>query len=391
MDIARAGVLRQRGRQDSGKVANVELFFDLVFVFAVTQVSHGLLQAMDVRGAVQSAMVLLAVWWLWIFTAWSMNWLEPGHTRVRLLLFALMLGSLVLAAVVPRAFVDGAPVFAGVFALMQVGRSLFMVHALRDRPAQRRNFVRISAWLCTSAIAWIAGGLQAEQRMGWWLLALAIEYVAPLAYFRVPGLGRSDVSDWDVDGAHLAERCMLFVIIALGESLLITGATFSGLDWNARTLSAFAACFAGTVAMWWLYFDSGAEHAAHRVIHAGDPGRIARSAYTYLHLPIIAGIILCAVADERVLLHPDHADVASLCAILGGPALYLAGCMCFKWVTRDRRFPPLSHVAGLVVLAVMACLQSRLHLSALALGIAGTVALLLTAAWETVAQRARSE
>lgn len=380
--------LRTRGRLDSGKVSMTELFFDLVFVFAVTQLSHALLAHLHPPGAVQTLMLFLALWWLWIFTSWCTNWLDPDKTPVRLLLFALMLGGLLLSSSIPQAFGERGLVFGSVFALMQVGRTLFMVHAFRGHPEQCRNFVRISLWFLFSGVFWLAGGLlDGSGRLLCWALALVIEYAAPALYFPVPGLGRSRTSEWNVDGGHLAERCMLFVIIALGESLLVTGATFAELAWTHTSMAAFGAAFLGSVAMWWIYFDSGAEHASHRIAHSSDPGRIARLAYTYLHLVIVAGIIVCAVADELVLVHPDHADAAGIAAIIAGPALYLLGNALFKWVTRDRRWPPLSHLAGLAMLGGLCGVVAWRPPSALVLGTATTGVLLVVAAWETVALR----
>ena len=216
---------------------------------------------------------------------------------------------------------------------------------------------------------------------------MAIEMVAPLSYFWVPGLGGSSTQDWDVDAHHLAERCGLFIIIALGESLLVTGATFAERPWDAPTVVAFLTAFLGSVAMWWVYFDTGAERATHRFAQSDDPGRVARLAYTYLHIPIVAGIIVCAVADEVVLVHPGHAQDAGIAAILGGPALYLIGNALFKWVTNERRTPPLSHMAGLLLLFALTPFAFAHVFSALALGIATTAILVFVAAWETIALR----
>jgi low temperature requirement protein LtrA len=214
-----------------------------------------------------------------------------------------------------------------------------------------------------------------------------VEYVSPSVAFRVPGLGRSNTTEWDIDGGHLSERCGLFVIIALGESILVTGATFAESSWNATTIAAFLASFLGSIAMWWVYFDTSAERASHRISHSSDPGRIARLAYTYLHLLIIAGVIVCAVADEIVLLHPGHAESMGIATILAGPALYLLGNALFKWASNDRRLPPLSHLAGLLVLAVLAPFAFAHHFSALGLGIATTSVMILVAGWESLALR----
>ncbi|MGO4223290.1 low temperature requirement protein A [Lysobacter sp. TAF61] len=382
-------LLRQRGQNDSSRVAMVELFFDLVFVFAVTQFSHALLADLSVGGALRTLLLFLAVWWLWIFTSWVTNWLDPDRAPVRIMLFTLMLGGLLLSSSIPAAFGERGLVFAVVFASMQVGRTLFVTYVMRQRSeVHYRNFVRISLWLSLSAVFWILGGLrEGPERVGYWITAVAIEYVSPLLYFWVPGLGRAHTQDWDIDGHHLAERCALFVIIALGESILVTGATFAAQPWITPTVIAFVSAFLGSVAMWWIYFDSGAERASHRIAHSDDPGRLARLNYTYLHLLIIGGVIVCAVADELVLSHPGHASNAGIAAILGGPALYLLGNGLFKWASNDRRSPPLSHCAGLVLLAALVPAAYAHVLPALGLGMATTAVMVLVATWETIALR----
>lgn len=387
---ARRSLLRIRGGHDSGRVGMVELFFDLIFVFAVTQLSHTLLAHLDAEGALRTALLFVGVWWVWIYTSWITNWLDPERLPVRLMLFALMLAGLLLSSSIPKAFGAHGYAFAGAYVAMQVGRTLFMLWAAAHAGDRNlgRNFQRIAVWLSLSGAVWIAGAFAEPQaRLGWWALALAIELVSPSVYFWVPGLGRSRTLDWNIDGHHLAERCALFIIIALGESLLVTGATFAEREWGAATVAAFLAAFFGSVAMWWMYFDTGASRATHRFVHSDDPGRIARLAYTYLHLPIVAGIVVCAVADEIVLVHPGHAENAGIAAILGGPALYMAGNALFKWVTNDRRLPPFSHLIGLLLLFALMPFAFAYLFSALALGIATTAILILVAAWESVALR----
>ncbi len=384
-------LLRQRGEHDSSKVGMVELFFDLVFVFAVTQLSHTLLAHLGAATALQVTLLVVAVWWVWIYTSWVTNWLDPERLPVRASLFALMLAGLLLSSSIPGAFGERGWVFAMAYVAMQVGRTLFFLWAVRaEKPSMRRNFQRILVWLSASAVFWLIGGFTADptERLAWWALALALELVSPSLYFWVPGLGRSSLDDWDVDGAHMAERCALFVIIALGESLLVTGATFAQLPaWQLDHVAAFLSAFVGTVAMWWLYFHKGAEAGEHRITHADDPGRHARSAYTYLHLLIVAGIIVSAVGDELVLAHTAHADTIAVAVIVGGPMLYLLGTGAFKWAVLRRPRPPLSHVVGLVLLA-LAAVPGFLHLvSALVLAAMCSAALVVAAVWEHRATR----
>ncbi|MEB0075808.1 low temperature requirement protein A [Pseudomonas sp. CCI3.2] len=384
-----SSLLRSRGSHDSGKVGMIELFFDLVFVFAVTQLSHSLLANLTVQGALQVTMLLLAVWWVWIFTSWITNWLDPERIPVRLALFALMLAGLLLSVSIPNAFTDRGPMFAFAYVAMQVGRTSFAIWAVRHEPLNMtRNFQRILVWLLCAGVFWTGGGLLDDGlRIGLWGVALVIELISPSVYFWVPGLGRSSLDDWNIEGNHMAERCALFVIIALGESLLVTGATFGQLELTLSTVIAFLVAVLGSVAMWWVYFDSGAERAHHRIANSEDPGREARVAYTYLHALIIAGIIASAVADELVLMHTDHATGPGISAILAGPALYLLGTALFKMVTASRIILPLSHLIGLLLLVVLAPFAFAQWLSALALGSLTTGILLIVATWESVALR----
>jgi len=379
-------LLRARSGHEQSRVTFVELFFDLVFVFAITQLSHALLGHLTASGLLQTTLLFMAVWCVWIYTSWVTNWLDPERTPVRLMLFALMLAGLVLSTSIPKAFEGKGLAFAGAYAFMQVGRSLFMLWALKgNSPGNYRNFQRITAWLALSASFWIAGGLaDSEWRLGLWLTAVAIEFVAPWIYFWTPGLGRSTTADWDVEGAHMAERCGLFIIIALGESILVTGAKFGSLPWTAATVAAFLVAFAGSVAMWWIYFNIGAERASRHIAAAADPGRVARLAYTYLHMPLVAGIIVAAVGDELVLAHPGgHTDAKTAAVLVGAPALYLVGNLMFKRATASS--PAFSHMVGLVLLVLLIPLSTMVQ--PLAFSAATMLVLVVVAAWETLSLR----
>lgn len=302
------------------------------------------------------------------------------------MLFAMMLAGLVLSASIPKAFEDRGLVFAGAYVAMQVGRSLFMLWAVRtSSPANFRNFQRITAWLALSGVLWIVGGLlDGHSRLAIWSLAMLLEFISPALGFWTPGLGRSSASDWNVSGAHIAERCGLFVILALGESILITGSTFAGLNWSMPTTAAFAIGLLGSIAMWWIYFNIGAERATKVIEHAADPGRIARLAYTYLHVVIVAGIVVTAAADEIMISRPDgYTGPATALVTIGGPMLFLVGCLLFKWATAG--WPPLSHIVGIASLAASMATAAALPLIVLA-GLA-TAILIAVAAWESISLR----
>ncbi|MHB1057474.1 MAG: low temperature requirement protein A [Rhodanobacter sp.] len=384
----RRSLLRARVAGGHIGVTNIELFFDLVFVYAVTQLSHTLLHELNPVGAFQVLLLLLAVWWVWVFTSWVTNWLDPERPLVRLLLLALMLAGLLLSIALPRAFGEDGRLFACAYVFMQMGRTVFMLWALGDNaPANTRNFRRIAVWFAASGALWLLGGWLAAWRVPLWIAALAVEYAGPALAFAVPGMGRSSTTDWNIDGGHLAERCSLFVIIALGESVLVTGSSFADALRQPPALLAFVAAFAGSVAMWWIYFDLGAERGSRAIRQSADPGRTARVAYTYLHLPIVAGIIISAVADELTLREAGHAvDAVSGAVLLGGPALYLLGNAWFKKTVNGSHLP-LSHLAGLGLLAALAIVLAWRPPSVFALGLATSALLVLVAAWETISLR----
>ena len=371
-----------RSRDSHARVTFVELFFDLVFVFAVTQLSHMLLEHLTLGGALQTLFLLLAVWWVWMYTCWFTNWIDPDKPAVRMLLFALMLAGLLMSAAIPNAFGHEGLLFAIAYAFIQVTRSMFMVFATRGRdPVNHHNFLRITTWLAVSAVFWIAGGAASgAARTAAWIFALSLEIGGPFIGYFVPGIGRSNTTDWKVDGAHMAERCALFVMIALGESILVTGATAASLPATTPGVCAFIVAFLGSVAMWWIYFNIGAERGSREISGSKDPGRYARAVYTYFHIPIVAGIVVCAVADEITIAHPaGHLELPAAIALLGGPAFYLLGNVFFK--RASAKHYPLSHLVGLGMLAVIT--PFALRMTPLALGTATTVVLITVAIWET--------
>src|SRR5919205_940854 len=336
-DSDHGGLLRTRDGGEQ-RVTPLELFFDLVYVFAITQLSHLLLDHLTVEGRLETLFLLLAVWWAWVYTTWVTNWFDPDRLPVRLMLVAVM--------------------FALAYVTIQVGRTVFVVIALNKSLGRShslsRNFQRIFFWLLASGVLWIIGALlEGEARYVLWALALAVEYAGPVVGFYTPGLGRSTTETWrTVEGGHGAERCQLFVIIALGESILVTGTTFGEIETSVATVAAFVVAFLGSVALWWIYFARAAEAAREVFASSEDPGRIARSAYTYFHLPIIAGIIAVAAGDELVVTHPYYLGTpASIALTLGGTALFLGGHAFFKWtVFGELSFSRLVAIAALAVL-----------------------------------------
>ena len=335
------------------RVTYEELFFDLVYVFAVTQLSHELLHNLTASGVIETLILWFAVWLGWQYTCWVTNWFDPETPRIRGMLFATMLLGLVMASSIPQAFGDRGLVFAGAYATMQVGRTAFIALQLPSGHPLAPNYRRMLGWVSISAVFWVAGGLMHhEARALFWLAAVLCEYVSPMFGFALPGLGRSRTREWTIEGGHLAERCQLFVIVALGETVLASGASLASAElWTPAVLLALLATFVGTLAMWWLYFGTSSKDATAAITRSDDPGRIG-AYFHYVHAILIAGIIATAVGNDLVLAHPDaYPATAQAAVLLAGPVLYLLGSAVYKRVVYG--VVPGSHLAGVLVLLAL--------------------------------------
>jgi low temperature requirement protein LtrA len=376
--------LRDRA-SDGGRVSNTEVFFDLVYAFAITQISHTLLHHLSAVGALRTLVLWFAVWLGWQYTCWVTNWFDPDGKRVRATLFGIMALALVMSAALPEAFAGGGLLFAICYSAIQVGRPLTVLALLGHAHPLTRNYQRILGWACLCAGFWVAGGLAGVRaRLALWIVAVACEYASPMIGFWLPRLGRSRTTDWTIAGGHLAERCQQFVMVALGESVVVTGATLAESEHiGPAVLLAFVTAFLGSVALWWMYFDTSSEAASDAIRHADDPGRIG-ALFHYVHVVIVGGIIVAAVGNDLAIAQPREALSAASCWVLiGGPAAYVFGNGLFKAVVYGRF--PLSHVIGLIGFAALAALRPRTDQAWLAIG--ATVILIAVACWETVARR----
>jgi low temperature requirement protein LtrA len=308
------------------RASTLELFYDLVFVFAITQVSHLLLEHLTWAGVLHSLIALLAVYWSWNYTTWTTNELDTETVPVRLLLLALMLVSLLMAVAIPQAFEAHALLFAGSYVAIQVGRHSFLTFAAADRgTVERERAGHILTWFVVVGMLWIAGALlDGPERVVLWLVALSLDYCAPLVTYWVPGRRRLAPATWNVGTEHFAERFGLFIILALGESIVITGVTTSELELDSARIIAFIMAFLESAAIWWLYFSSVASLGEYYLEVSDSRTILARDAYTYLHVVFVAGIILSAVGDELVIAYPTEIlPPYEVAAVAAGPAVYL--------------------------------------------------------------------
>ena len=184
------------------------------------------------------------------------NWFDPDANAVRGILILVALASLLMAIAIPDAFGERAVMFAASYAGLQILRNAFAAFASPSGSVHRENFVRILSWSVAVGVLWLVGAfLPGDARVAVWVIALVLDYSGPYAGYWVPGIGRVGTEAWRVDASHFAERFQLFVIIVLGESIVVTGLTASELDLHASTVGAIAVAFLGSAALWWLYFD----------------------------------------------------------------------------------------------------------------------------------------
>lgn len=341
-----------RRDQHQGQVGPIELLFDLVYVFTIIQLSHYVVAHLGGRGFAEAAVLFLAVWWGWNYTAWAMNWLNPFARSVQLLLAVLMLAALAMAVAIPDAFHERAGLFVAGYLVLQLLRSSVMVYAFRGQ-LMARNYAHLLAWSAAAGVIWVAGlFVDSELRLLAWALAVAVDYAAPFAGFWLPGRGTAPMETWPLTESHLAERNRLVFIIALGESILVLGGALLAEHFTAATVTAAIAGFVTMFLLWWLYFDYRHGNAEHELDDDQDATTAARGAYAYGHALMVGGAILVAVGIEEVVHHPGgHASLMVALSIVSGPVVYLLGNLLFQRALWQRTSTSRLIAVALVALA----------------------------------------
>jgi low temperature requirement protein LtrA len=363
-------------------VTPLELFFDLVYVFAIGQLSHHLLEQVDFQTGAETLIMTLAVVYAWYMTAWGANWLEPDGLPVRALLVGLMFASLLMSVAIPDAFDGRAWLFVTGYLLLQVGRAVFLIVALRGR-AQGEHFVNVLVWELLTGGLWVAGAIaDGDARLVLWALAVVATYAGVAALHWLPGRGRRvELEHSEIAGGHLVERFRLFFIIVLGETVILMGDAFTEQPFELDRLAALVVAFTGTVALWWCYFQRAEVIAGQAAETAEDAGAIGWRGTWALPMIVIA-VIAIAVGDELAIAHPgDDTTLGFSLLTFGGPALFLLAQAYFLRDALGR--VPSSRLVGLAALALLAVATAPL---ALIVGIAASAAVLVAvAAADTVA------
>ena len=304
----------------------VELLWDLVFVFAVTQVTLLLYHDLTWGGLGRGLLVLALVWWAWSAFVWVTNALDPDDKAMRMVLFAGMILTLLVALSVPTAFGDDATLFAVAYAGVRLLHLGLYADASRRGNASWESIAGFAVTVVLGMALLIVGSLLDDTAQTWlWVAAAAIDYAGPawLTRERLRGIQRVAV-------AHFAERYGLFIIICLGESIIAIGVGAADQELTGGLIGAVALASLVTIGLWWAYFDRVAAAAEHRLSTHDEPVLAAADAYSYLHLLLVAGIIIAAIGLKTAVGHPaDALGDGPRLALAGGVALYLLGHAAF--------------------------------------------------------------
>ncbi len=356
-------------------VTPLELFFDLVFVLAITQCTQLMADEPTWEGIAKGLLVLAVLWWSWIGYAWLTSVLDPEEGAVRLVIFAAMAGLLVASICVPGAFDDSALIFAVAYAVVRAAHIALFWIASEDDPDLRRSTSSLglsTAIACSILIG--ASFLDGPVQGAAWLAAILIDFGGPYI-FRAEG--------WKLVPEHYAERYGLIIIIALGESIVAIGAGVTG----QITAGIVATAVIGVIlaaAMWWAYFDTVALASTRRLASIEDRkerNEMARDSYSFLHLPMVAGIVLVALGMKKTIGHFDEAlKIETATALIGGFSMYLLAHVAF----RMRNVHSMAWRRLFVGIGVLALIPAGVELPALAtLSILTAIACALIA-YETI-------
>jgi low temperature requirement protein LtrA len=361
--------------REGERVTPLELFFDLVFVLAITQCTALMANDPTWTGIVQGLLVLGVLWWTWVGYSWLTSVVDPEEGAVRLAIFAAMAALLIVSLCVPQAFGDLALGFALAYGVVRAGHIALFMLASREDVELRRAVNGLAAGTAVG-VTLLAFSSQFDGLVqgALWALALGLDVAAP--YFVI------DASGWKLAPGHFAERHGLILIVALGESIVAIGvAAELGLD--AGIVAAAVLGVALTAAMWWVYFDVVALVAGRRLAEA-EPGReqneMARDSYSYLHFPMVAGVVLVALGLKKTLAHVgDPLDLVAAFALLGGVAAYLLGHVAFRY----RHIQTINRRRLTLAILLLALLPLAVELPALAVLALVTVLLWAMIAYET--------
>jgi low temperature requirement protein LtrA len=358
------------------RVLPLELFFYLVFVLAITQCTTLMSRDPTWGGLGEGVLILALLWWSWVGYAWLTSVFDPEEGGIRIALFAAMAGFLIAAICVPEAFGDLGLEFALAYGAVRAAHIALFVLASRDDPEFRRSVLGLAVGMAISVSLLIAGSfLDPLPQAALWILALVPDMGIPFVF---------GSAGWRLVPGHFAERHGLIMIIALGESIVAIGlAAGSELTWGIAAAATLG--IAVVASLWWVYFDVVAAISARRLARAPEGkvrNELARDSYSFIHFPMVAGIILFALGLKTTIGHVDDPlDTVPAFALLGGVAIYMLGMVAFRW----RHVHTLNTRRLVLAMVLFALIPLAVDLSALAI-----VAILAVLIWTLVVLETRS-
>jgi low temperature requirement protein LtrA len=314
----------------SQRVTLLELFFDLVYVAGLALTSMTLARNISWVGALHALLPLMALWWVWSTTTLVTDFYDPERLPIQAIIIGAMLGSILMATMAPQAFGNNGVIFAATYVAIHIGRGVLLVTILRGHPAQARA-TRFMCWFAVSAVPWIAGALVhgTLARGVLWAVALTVDYAAAGFRYPTPWLGRVPLDQYDKAQEHVGERYQQFMILALGDLILVATLGYNRAGLGAAHTAAFLATFATTVLLWQIYvYRAG---SLLRNLPKGKPGRVVRWA-PYTHMIMVAGIVAAAAGADLVIRRPAGVMPPGWVAVsFGGPILFLIGRTVFEY------------------------------------------------------------
>ncbi|WP_328371278.1 low temperature requirement protein A [Micromonospora zamorensis] len=378
-------ILRRRGEPEYPTF--LELFFDLVYIFMFSRLAASLAADLTVRGALQTAVLLLAAWWVWVLTAWLTDLFNPRLPIIQATVLLVMLGTLLMAIATPYAFGRYGWLFVAAYFGIHLVRDAVLIPGTRvNRPIQARS-IRVFFWFGVTVAPWVAGVFVDETaRLVLWSLAVAVDLGSARFGWPTPRLGRTELASQIFTGVHLSERHRAIFIVALGELILSIGMGLAGSGFTAGQVATSAVAFVSAVLLFQLYFQRVQRILAPPSVATVERVRPGTST-SYSHLVMVAGVVVVSASTLTVIDQPSgRAPVELMAAILGGPALFLLGSVLFDAVVTGRML--WSRVLAIVVLGALMAPATFL-LPPLAALVLANLVLLLTLVGEGLAARDR--
>ncbi|MER7443991.1 low temperature requirement protein A [Micromonospora avicenniae] len=315
-----------RSQEAPRRISYLELLFDLGLIVALTRLSDRLTGDLSLDHAVETMVLLAAIWWVWTVTAYTTDWYDPRLPAVQLIVLVVLFGGLLMSLAISSAFegVSGIA-FAGAYVGLHLCRGLVLIAALRGHALRTRS-LRVLIWFCLTGVLWVVGAfLPSPIRLVIWATAVLIDYTVSFFGYPLPRLGRTSNEEMRVVGEHLSERYRQMFIVALGEIILVGVRRYGDPPFVSLRTAALILLFVITVTMWRIYIVYVADHLATGIDEATSPGRFGL-VVAYAHLIMVSGVVLIAAAGDIVTRNPiGEPNAIQLAIVVAGPTVFLAG------------------------------------------------------------------